>query len=47
MAESKLKKVCEMSIEEWSASIDEGLKKEPTKEKPIKSFDDFMEKLKQ
>ena len=50
MAESKLKKACEMSFEEWSASIDEGLKKdapELTKEQLAKGFDDLMKKLNQ
>lgn len=50
MAESKLKKACEMSFEEWSTSIDEGMKKDApkmTKEQLVKGFDDLMEKLNQ
>lgn len=37
MAESKLKKACEMSTEEWSASIDEGMKKDALKMLRIRS----------
>lgn len=37
MAESKLKKACEMSMEEWSASIDEGMKKDALKMLRIRS----------